>query len=157
MNLITILVYLNISTYNWIFVSILNWTWSYSRLLSFVAQFSNLWLTWLIVVGCKVLHFINVENQKPLSFKILTFSLAPLTPHHPNLFAPTHYSIPMTQMPIATTVVVSLTAKAPTLGTNPTLNLLQSNRVIGRWTTPLCRRRTIISLTIKERNLAKIC
>ena len=56
---------------------------------------------------------------------------------------------PWLKRPIAVTVVVSLTAKAPTLCTNPTLNLLQSNRVTGRRTTPMCKRWTVISLTIK--------
>ena len=44
-NLITTLAYPNIPTYNWTFVSIPNWTWYCSSLLSFVVQISNLWLT----------------------------------------------------------------------------------------------------------------
>ena len=34
----------------------------------------NSWLslvTWMIVVGCKVLHFINDEDQEALGYKIL--------------------------------------------------------------------------------------
>ena len=46
-NLTTTLTYPNIPTYNWTFVPILNWTWSYSSLLFFDAQISNLWLTHL--------------------------------------------------------------------------------------------------------------
>ena len=43
-NLTTTMAYPHISTYSWTFTSIPNWTWSCSRLLSFVAQISNLWL-----------------------------------------------------------------------------------------------------------------
>ena len=46
-NLTTTLTYPNIPTYNWTFVPILNWTWSYSSLLFFDAQITNLWLTHL--------------------------------------------------------------------------------------------------------------
>ena len=97
--------------------------------------------------GLKKLHYcfpLKTSNSTT------TFSLALSTPHHPNLSTPTHYPIPTTQKPIAAIVVVSLTAKAPTLNTNPTLTLLQSNRVAGR-TTPMCKRWTVISLTIKMR------
>ena len=98
--------------------------------------------------GLKKLHYcfpLKTSNSTT------TFSLALSTPHHPNLSAPSHHLIPMTQRPIAATIVVSLTAKAPTLCTNPTLNLLQSNRVTGRRTTPMCKRWRVISLTIKMR------
>ena len=44
-NLTTTLVYPKIPTYSWTFVSIPNWTWSCSSLLSLDAQISNLWLT----------------------------------------------------------------------------------------------------------------
>ena len=44
-NLTTTLAYPNISTFNWTFALIPNWTWSCGKLLSFVAQISNLWLT----------------------------------------------------------------------------------------------------------------
>ena len=43
-NLTTILDCPKISTYSLTFAPIPNWTWSCSRLLSFVAQISNLWL-----------------------------------------------------------------------------------------------------------------
>ena len=82
-NLTTTLAYPKISTYNWTFASIPNWTWSCSELLRFV-QISNLWLTplhgsstwltlvtWLIVVSCKILHFINNKYQNALGYKIL--------------------------------------------------------------------------------------
>ena len=46
-NLTTTLTYPNIPIYSWIFVPILNWTWSCSSLLFFDAQISNLWLTHL--------------------------------------------------------------------------------------------------------------
>ena len=82
-NLITIMAYPKIPTYIWTFASIPNWTWSCSELLRFV-QISNLWLTplhgsstwltlvtWLIVVGCKILHFINDEDKKEFSYKAL--------------------------------------------------------------------------------------
>ena len=72
-NLTTTLVYPEIPTYSWTFALIPNWTWCCSSLLSFVAQISNLWLTlatW-IVVGCKVLHFINNEDHKALGYKTL--------------------------------------------------------------------------------------
>ena len=46
-NLTATLAYPKISTYSWIFTSIPNWTWSCSKLFSFVAQISNLWLTHL--------------------------------------------------------------------------------------------------------------
>ena len=71
--------------------------------------------------GLKKLHY-----RFPLetSNSTTTFSLALSTPHHSNFSAPTHYPIPTTQRPIAATVVVSVTTKAPTLSTNPTLNLL---------------------------------
>ena len=83
-NFTTALAYLKIPTCSWTFASIPNWTWSCSRVLSFVAQISNLWLTpyinpstwltpvtWLIVVSCKVLHFINDEDQEILGYKTL--------------------------------------------------------------------------------------
>ena len=44
-NLTITLDYPKISTYNWTFVPIPNWNWSCSKLLSFVAQIFNLWLT----------------------------------------------------------------------------------------------------------------
>ena len=57
---------------------------SCSNLLFFDAQTSNLWLTlctdhsmwltpatWTDVVGCKVFHFINNEDQEALGYKIL--------------------------------------------------------------------------------------
>ena len=68
--------YPKISTYSWTFAPIPNWTWSCSSHFSLDAQTSNLWLTlctdpstWLIpvtwmVVGYKILHFINNENQE---------------------------------------------------------------------------------------------
>ena len=98
--------------------------------------------------GLKKLHY-----RFPLETSNITttFSSAFSTPHHPNLSTPTHYPIPTTKRPIAATVVASLTAKAPTLSTNPTLNLLQRNRVTGRRTTPMCTRWRVISLTIKMR------
>ena len=69
--------------------------------------------------GLKKLHYrFPLETLNSTT----TFSLALSTPHHPNLFTPTHYPIPTTQRPIAATVVVSFTA--PTLSINPTLNLL---------------------------------
>ena len=43
-NLTTTLTYPKIPTYNWIFAPISNWIWSCRRLLSFVAQISNMWL-----------------------------------------------------------------------------------------------------------------
>ena len=83
-NLTTTLAYPKILTYSWTFASIPNWTWSCSNLLSFDAQISNLWLTlctnpsmwltpttWTDVVGCKVLHFINNEDQEALGYKTL--------------------------------------------------------------------------------------
>ena len=83
-NLTTTLTYPKIPTYNWIFSLIPNWTWFCSSLISFVAQISNLWLiplygpstwltpaTWMIVIGCKVLHFINHEDQEILGYKTL--------------------------------------------------------------------------------------
>ena len=83
-NLTTTLAYPKIPTYSWTFAPILNWTWSYSSILSFDAQISNLWLTlftnpstwltpatWTDVVSCKVLHFINNEDQEVLGYKIL--------------------------------------------------------------------------------------
>ena len=83
-NLTTILIYPKIPTYSWIFAPIPNWTWFCSRLFSFDAQISNPWLnlcidpstwlipaTWMIVVGYKVLHFINVKDQEALSYKTL--------------------------------------------------------------------------------------
>ena len=64
-------------------------TWSCSSLLSFDAQISNLWLTlctnpstWLTlttlnnVVGCKVLHFINNDDQEALGYKTLWWTSA---------------------------------------------------------------------------------
>ena len=44
-NLTTILAYSKISTYSWTFAPIPHWTWSYSSLLSFDTQISNLLLT----------------------------------------------------------------------------------------------------------------
>ena len=44
-NLTITLDYPKISTYNWTFAPIPNWNWSCSKLLSFVAQIFNLWLT----------------------------------------------------------------------------------------------------------------
>ena len=83
-NLTITLAYPIIPTYSWTFTSIPNWTWSCSSVLSFDAQISNLWLivctdpstwltpaTWMIVVGCKVLHFINNEDQEALGYKTL--------------------------------------------------------------------------------------
>ena len=83
-NLTTTLAYLKILTYSWTFTSIPNWTWSCGSLLSFDAQISNLWLTlcmdpsmWLFptalndVIGSKVLHFVNNEDQEVLGYKIL--------------------------------------------------------------------------------------
>ena len=96
--------------------------------------------------GLKKLHYrFPLETLNSTT----TFSLALSTPHHPNLFTPTHYPITTTQRPIAATVVVSFTA--PTLSINPTLNLLYSNRVTGRRTTPMCKIWIVISLTIKMR------
>ena len=81
-NLTTTLTYSKIPTYNWTFTLIPNWIWFCSRLLCF-AQISNWWqlcmnssiwltpATWLIVVGCKALHFINDEDQEPLGYKTL--------------------------------------------------------------------------------------
>ena len=95
-NLTTTIAYPKIPTYSWTFTSISNWTWSCSSLFSLDAQISNLWLTlctnpstwlspatwmdpstwltpatWMIVIGCKVLHFINDEDQKALGYKTL--------------------------------------------------------------------------------------
>ena len=80
----TTLAYPKIPTYTWIFTLIPNWIWSCSSILSFDAQISNLWLTlcmdlstwltlatWMIVIGCKVFHFINNEDQKTLGYKTL--------------------------------------------------------------------------------------
>ena len=74
-NLIITLAYSKILTYSWTFASIPSWTWSYSKFLCFTL-ISNLWLillhgsqyvltpaTWLIIDGCKALHFINDEYQ----------------------------------------------------------------------------------------------
>ena len=82
-NLTTILTYLKISTCGWTFASIPNWTRSCSHLLSFDAYISNIWLTlcadlsiwltlatWTNVVGYKLLHFINNEDQEALGYKI---------------------------------------------------------------------------------------
>ena len=79
-------------------------------------------------------RFKKLHYRFPLetSNSTTTFNSALSTPHHPNLSAPTHYPIPTTQRPIVAIAVVSLTAKAPTLSTNPTLNLLHSHRVTGR-------------------------
>ena len=62
----------------------LNWIWSCSSLFSLDAQISNLWLTlytdpnkwltlatWIDVVGCTVLRFINNEDYEALSYKTL--------------------------------------------------------------------------------------
>ena len=83
-NLTPTLAYPKIPTYNWTFVSIPNWTWSCSSLLSIDAQISNLWLTsctdpsiwltpttWMNIVCCKVLYFINNEDQEALGYKTL--------------------------------------------------------------------------------------
>ena len=83
-NLTTILTYPKIPTYSWTFAPIPNWTWFCSRLFSFDAQISNPWLnlcidpstwltpaTWMIVVGYKVLHFINNVDKEALSYKNL--------------------------------------------------------------------------------------
>ena len=83
-NLTIILAYLKIPTYRWIFAPIPNWTWFCGSFLSFDVQISNLWLvfcmdpstwrtpaTWMIVIGCKILHFINNEDQEVLDYKIL--------------------------------------------------------------------------------------
>jgi len=83
-NLTTTQAYPKIPTYSWTFAPIPNWTWTCSSLLSFDAKISNLWLTlctdpttwltlasWMIVVGCKVLHFINNEVQETLGYKTL--------------------------------------------------------------------------------------
>ena len=81
-NLTTTPTYSKIPTYSWTFTLIPNWIWFCSRLLCF-AQISNWWqlcmnpsmwltpATWLIVVGCKTLHFINDEDQEPLGYKTL--------------------------------------------------------------------------------------
>ena len=83
-NLTTILVYPEILTYSCTFAPIPNLTWSCSSLLSLDAHISNLWLTlctnpciwltlatWIDVVSCKVLHFINNEDQEALGYKTL--------------------------------------------------------------------------------------
>ena len=83
-NLTTTLAYPKIPTYSWTFILIPNCTWSCSSLLSLDAHISNLWLTfsmdpstWLTlatlnnVVGCKVLHFINNEDQEAFGYKTL--------------------------------------------------------------------------------------
>ena len=83
-NLTTTLAYFKIPTYSWIFAPIPNWTWFCGSFLSFDVQISNLWLifctdlstwltlaTWIIVIDCKVLHFINNEDQEALGYKIL--------------------------------------------------------------------------------------
>ena len=83
-NLTITLAYPKISTNSWTFVPIPNWTWSCSSLLSFDARISNLWLiicmdpstwltpaTWMIVVGYKVLYFINNKDQEALGYKTL--------------------------------------------------------------------------------------
>ena len=87
------LTYPKIPTYSWTFAPIPNWTWSCSSLLSFDAQISNLWLTlckdpstwltpitWIIVIGCKFLHFINDEDQEALDYKILWHTNAVASP-----------------------------------------------------------------------------
>ena len=71
-NLTTTLAYPNIPTYHWTFAWMPNWSWYCSSLLSFVAKISNLWLTtktWMIVVGRKIFHFINNEDQEALNYK----------------------------------------------------------------------------------------
>ena len=83
-NLTTTLAYPKIPTYSWTFTTIPNWIWFCSSLLSFDAWISNLWLifctdlstwltpaTWIIVIDCKVLHFINNEDLKAISYKTL--------------------------------------------------------------------------------------
>ena len=83
-NLTIILAYPKIPTYNWTFVPIPNWTWSCTSVLSFMHKspicdkpfYTDLstWLTpatWMIVVGYKVLHFINDEDQEALGYKTL--------------------------------------------------------------------------------------
>ena len=83
-NLTTTLTYPKIPTYSWTFASIPSWTSSYCSLLSLDAQITNLWLTlctdpstWLTpailsdIVGYKVLHFINNEDQEALGYKTL--------------------------------------------------------------------------------------
>lgn len=95
-NFTTSLAYSKMPTYNWIFALIPNWTWSCSSILSFDAQISNLWLTlcmdpsiwltlvtWMIVIGCKVLHFINNEDQEVLGYKIL-WHTNPVASHKEN-------------------------------------------------------------------------
>ena len=97
-NLTTTLAHPEIPTYNWTFASIPNWTWSCSSLLSLDAQISNLWLTlcmdpstWLTpatlndVVGCKVLHFINNEDEEALGYKTLWHTNT-LASHRENKF-----------------------------------------------------------------------
>ena len=97
-NLIITLIYPKIPTDNWTFAPIPNWTWSCSSFLSFDTQTSNLWLTlctdpsmwltpatWTIVVGCKVLHFINNEDQKALGYKTLWHTNA-VSSHRENKF-----------------------------------------------------------------------
>ena len=82
--LITTLAYPKILTCSWTLAPVPNWTWSCSSLLSFDAQIFNLWLTllhgsqywlisasWMDVVGYKVLHFINNEDQETLGYKTL--------------------------------------------------------------------------------------
>ena len=86
MNLTTILAYPKILTYSWTFTPILNWTWSCSSIFSFEAQTSNMWLTfctnpstwlilvtWIIFVGCKVIHFINDKDTACVSVKTFFF------------------------------------------------------------------------------------
>ena len=95
-NLTTTLDYPKITTYNWTFTSIPNWTWFCSSLISLDAQTSNLWLTictdpnmWLTpatlndVVGCKVLHFINNEDQEAFGYKTL-WRTSTITSHKEN-------------------------------------------------------------------------
>ena len=97
-NLTNYLAYPEIPTHSWTFTPRSNWTWSCSSIFSFDAQTSNLWLTlctdpsmwltpatWTIVVGCKVLHFINNEDQKALGYKTLWHTNA-VSSHRENKF-----------------------------------------------------------------------
>ena len=71
-NLTTTLLYSEIPTYSWTFVSIPNWTRSCNRLLRM--HRSSTWLTpttWLTVIGCKILHFKDVEDQVAFGYKTL--------------------------------------------------------------------------------------
>ena len=71
-NLNTTLTYPKILTYSWTFTLISNWTWSCGDF--FLCTDSSTWLTpsnWLIVVGCKIIHFKHVEGLEVLGYKTL--------------------------------------------------------------------------------------